>query len=362
MLKDRSILGKWVGQMGRCMAILGRCTLESLKAWWDKLCNIGPQYGYYPNPSKTVLIVKGMEHMPKAKVLFGDSGIKFSSEGERHLGAVIGTSKFKETYVKTKVDSWVLDVKQLASIGEEEPQLAYSGFTKGLCHRWKYVQRTIAGIGHLFQPLENAIRDVFIPAIVGRKISDADRTLFALPLRYGGLGIQDPTETSDEEFYASCEISEELTTMILKQNTSIDQLDKIKMKTRKAALKQRRETQFKEVYKSLYDEASNEQKKSLEMSCEKGSYSWLSALPLQSLGYILNKGEFRDAICLRYNWTIPNVHETCGGCGRKNDINHALICKTGGYVSFRHDALKDTEADLLRGGTRPFFSGLWISS
>ena len=136
--------------------------------------------------------------------------------------------------------------------------------------------------------------------------------------------------------------------MILNQNTLIDQLDKIKMKTRKAALKRRRETQFKEVYKSLYDVASDEQKKSLEMSCEKGSYSWLSALPLQSLGYILNKAEFHDAICLRYNWTIPNVHETCAGCGKKNDINHALICKTGGYVSFRHDALKETEADLLK--------------
>ena len=32
----------------------------------------------------------------------------------------------------------------------------------------------------------------------------------------------------------------------------------------------------------------------------------------------------------------------------KNDINHTLICKSGGYVIFRHNKMRDTEAELLR--------------
>ena len=83
------------------------------------------------------------------------------------------------------------------------------------------------------------------------------------------------------------------------------------------------------------------------MACEKGSSSWLSALPLKSYGYCLNKSEFRDAVALRYGWCIPNVPSFCA-CGAKNDINHNLSCKKGGYIIYRHNIIRDTEADLLR--------------
>ena len=115
-----------------------------------------------------------------------------------------------------------------------------------------YVQRTISGISHLFHPLETAIRNTFIPAILGRPVSDIDRIRLALPLRHGGLGVQDPTETSDVEFRASCEITEHLTQMIYDQDEDIQHLDKMKMKIRKAAMKLNRDRHFKEVYKTLW--------------------------------------------------------------------------------------------------------------
>ena len=34
-------------------------------------------------------------------------------------------------------------------------------------------------------------------------------------------------------------------------------------------------------------------------------------------------------------------------CGNRNNLNHILTCKKGGYVSMRHNALPDTEAKLL---------------
>ena len=36
--------------------------LESLANWWNMLTNVGPQFGYFPNAKKTVLIVKGKEN------------------------------------------------------------------------------------------------------------------------------------------------------------------------------------------------------------------------------------------------------------------------------------------------------------
>ena len=38
----------------------------------------------------------------------------------------------------------------------------------------------------------------------------------------------------------------------------------------------------------------------MEQGREKGSGAWLNALPLLSVGYTLNKQEFRDSVCLRY--------------------------------------------------------------
>ena len=92
---------------------------------------------------------------------------------------------------------------------------------------------------------------------------------------------------------------------------------------------------------------SESKKRAFSMASEKGSSSWLSALPLRSLGYCLNKKDFRDSLLLRYNWPIPDVCKHCA-CGMKNSVDHALSCKKGGYVTFRHDVLVETEAELLR--------------
>ena len=323
--------------------------LETIFSWWQKICEIGPDYGYFPNASKCVLIVKNEETLEKAKTTFGsDCKIEFTLEGERHLGAVVGSSAFKEEYVKEKIRRWTQDIIQLAQLAEEEPQLAYAAYTKGLCHRWKYVQRTVPDISPLFAPLETAISQHLIPALTGRLISANDRMRLALPLRFGGLGIQDPTDTSDAEYTASTFITEELTDLIFKQDPDIQSLDHAKMKERRSDVKAQREKKFQEIYTSLHTSANDQEKRALEMSREKGSYSWLSALPLQELGYTLNKVEFQDALSLRFNWHLQTLPKKCGGCGSKNNTDHALSCKTGGYVSFRHDAVRDVEAELLK--------------
>ena len=64
--------------------------LSSLRAWYDELSCRGPDYGYYPAPSKTVLVV-GPSDIQQASELFGDLGIKVVSGG-RFLGGFIGES------------------------------------------------------------------------------------------------------------------------------------------------------------------------------------------------------------------------------------------------------------------------------
>ena len=96
----------------------------------------------------------------------------------------------------------------------------------------------------------------------------------------------------------------------------------------------------------LYKEMCPRMKHMIELANEKGASSWLTSLPLVDFGFVLNKQEFRDALYLRYGFTLSNIPRYCV-CGTLNSIDHTLICKRGGYVSMRHNLMRDLEAKLL---------------
>ena len=85
----------------------------------------------------------------------------------------------------------------------------------------------------------------------------------------------------------------------------------------------------------------------VQLASEKGASSWLTALPVKEFGYLLNKQQFSDAICLRYNLKLKDCPKVCA-CGSDFSVNHALICKKGGYVSMRHNWLRDELAKMMR--------------
>ena len=127
------------------------------------------------------MILKDATLLDRANELFAAEGVTITTEGDRHIGAVIGSESFKTKYVSSKVAKWIVDVEELATIAKEEPQSALSAYNTGLSHRSTFIQRTVQGISDLFTPLEESIREVLIPAIVGRPVSDLERRLLALP-------------------------------------------------------------------------------------------------------------------------------------------------------------------------------------
>ena len=252
----------------------------------------------------------------------------------------------KINYVKEKVDKWIEDLEELAKLAVDEPQIALSAYTKGLCHRWAFIQRTIPGISTLFLPLEHCIRETFIPAIIGRKVSDIERRIISLPVRYGGLGIPNPVETSEREYSASKEITMDLTDLIYRQEQNISLFDFEKQENTIKDLKKNKESYLNNLFKETLERIDDvTTKRALMLSTEKGSGSWLTVLPLEKHGFCLNKQEFRDALCLRYGWNIPQMPAFCG-CGQKNTMDHTLICKKGGYVAMRHNNLRDLNAEM----------------
>jgi len=53
---------------------------------------------------------------------------------------------------------------------------------------------------------------------------------------------------------------------------------------------------------NVKDRLPDDLKRQAEVASEKGASSWLSVLPIGEHGFHLHKGEFRDALRLRYNW------------------------------------------------------------
>ena len=68
-------------------------------------------FGYYHNASKTHLIVK-QEYVQSAKDLFEGTGLAVIADGDRYLGAAIGTRAYIEQYLKNKISEFIGEVNK----------------------------------------------------------------------------------------------------------------------------------------------------------------------------------------------------------------------------------------------------------
>ena len=297
-------------------------------------------------------------HKDEAKALFEGTDVVITEEGKKYLGSAIGKPTFIESYVKTKVTSWVEELERLSSIAITQPHAAFAAFTHGLTSRWTYLARTTPHIEDFIKPLEEAIRKVFLPNLTGRNaFSDTERDLLALPVRLGGLGIFDPSKRSAVH-YATCEtIATPLVQLIIEQSPAYTpEVKAAQTRMRSNARKVHRQYEAR-MASDLNESLPTKQQKSLAICSEKGASSWLSALPISENGFALHKGAFRDALCLRYGWQPSHLPSHCV-CGQHFSVEHALSCPRGGFPSIRHNELRDITADLMGGvchsvGTEP---------
>ena len=79
-------------------------TLQDLSQSWLSLTELGPQYNYFPNASKMILLVTE-KHQEMAERMFQNCDISIVTEGACVLGSPIGTSEFVSNWVDSKVQS-----------------------------------------------------------------------------------------------------------------------------------------------------------------------------------------------------------------------------------------------------------------
>ena len=95
--------------------------LVSLHKFFTTLIKEGEKYGYHVNEKKSWLILKNENDRNKAKSICSDLSIKITTEGQRHLGAALGSESFKEAYVNEKVAEWHKELEHLSIIDKSQP-------------------------------------------------------------------------------------------------------------------------------------------------------------------------------------------------------------------------------------------------
>ena len=338
---DLSVIQSWFADDATAAG-----SISKLRDWWDALATLGPMFGYHVNASKTHLVVKD-SLLSTASAVFADTKVNITSDGRPHLGVALGTSSFTEVFVKRKVEGWSEELLHLSSIAETHPQAAYAGFTHGLVSKWTYLTRTIKDVGPLLQPLEDIIKTKFLPALSGKPApSDEMRDLFGLPCRLGGLGIVNPTRIAAAEYAASKDTTDPIVRSILYHNGNYtsemlaDQLSVL------AEIKSRNRSRLSSAAANLRSLLSPEFQRAMDLAQEKGASTWLTVLPVEEFGFSLHKGAFRDALALRYGWSLHNTPSTCS-CGTTYSVEHALSCAKGGYPTIRHNEIRDFTAHLM---------------
>ena len=321
----------------------GAGTAIQLKKWWDTLIEDGPEYGYHPKDDKCWLITNP-ENEEIIREIFKETEINITTEGKRHLGAVVGSRSYLDEYVNEKVEEWVKEIINLADFATTQPQASYAVYTFGLKHRWTYFLRTLPDIQDLLQPLEEVITKFLLPALVDHKCSPLEREILALPVKKGGIGVTNPCIEATLEY----SVSRKVTTLLVEQiQEQIHELpdDSGVHELKQMARKEKNDT-LNVMAKSVIDSAPPRMKGMIELASEKSASSWLTVVPVSEMDLNLNKREFRDALNLRYDWPFKDNPTRCA-CGDLFNIDHAMISKKGGFIIQRHNELRDLEAELL---------------
>jgi hypothetical protein len=318
--------------------------LISIKVWLTDLINRGPSYGYYPEPKKSYLVVKE-KFKDVAEEIFGDLGVKIVT-GQRFLGGYIGDIEAKQIHVQEKIANWCEQLSTLATIAANQPQVAYSAFVKSIQHEWQFFHRVVPDIESAFEPLEVLIKTKLLPAIFGSHISHSERQLFSLPVRLGGLDVQDPTSTASTTYRMARNSTKVICNSLRKAETFTQANHEAQLRSSRAEKKiqdkQRNTATFNDV---IGDFGPLQQRAVCEIPQEKMS-AWLTVLPIAKQHFDLSPNEFRDALSLRYRRSLMNAPTHCDGCGEPFTMTHSLDCKKGGLVTQRHNEIRDALGDL----------------
>ena len=206
--------------------------------------------------------------------MFSDTKINVTTEGKRHLGAVIGSNDFRTKYVNEKVTEWCSELKILSEFAKSQPQAAYAAFCFGEQNKFSYFLRTIPEMNDLMKPVDEIVQNFLLPAIIVEAISEKEKELCSLPVRSGGLDIPLFSEKTCNEIENSLTITAPLVALIIAQGTSLTSAAEVKEATK--IITQRKIEQLTNKSSKIEANLDPDTKRKVTQAKEMGASSWLT--------------------------------------------------------------------------------------
>eukprot|EP01068_Selenidium_serpulae_P014189 Selendium_serpulae@DN6067_c0_g1_i8.p1 len=186
-------------------------------------------------------------------------------------------------------NGWEKEMMAITELGVEYPQEAYCILTHSTQHKWKYAQRVGGITPKLFEEIESILTNKFLTSILEEELSTDIRRFFALPARFGGLGISEPSSEIMLSFNDSKKQSSYLASRLLNSvdEFSIAEHTSCVKEGRSESVTIKRQMNLMEVDLLLPRFTSLKQraiKRAIRMET-----SWLTSIPLEADGFTLSQ-------------------------------------------------------------------------
>ena len=106
-------------------------TLETIHERWISLLAQGPKFGYFPNASILILLVKS-EYYEWALQIFEGCGVNVTTDAIMYLGGYDGPRETCDQPPRGKVSTLITHLEKLSELAEAEPHAAFSFFVSHL--------------------------------------------------------------------------------------------------------------------------------------------------------------------------------------------------------------------------------------
>ena len=224
-------------------------------------------------------------------------------------------------------------------VAKRYPQTAYAGLARSLQSEWMYLQRVTPDVGAHFLPVEQAIATKFLPALLD--LTEAEvaplRSLLALPVKLGGLGIPDPQDTNAGCHAASLQSTDYLQQSLLSGQDLCALRHKAEASAGQRSARRSKTKEQQAALDAILEASTPTDARRIKRSAETGA--WLTSLPSLLNGTELSAEEFRDSLRLRLGITPASLPHRCDGCGDRFTLDHAMSCRKGGLILLRHNDL-----------------------
>ena len=164
--------------------------------------------------------------------------------------------------------------------------------------------------------VESVLGNKLIPAMFGGDHPDVPDELLALNPKDGGLGIESPLSIATDQYSASKFKTQIHTETIINQECVMRDETSNGMSSKEISEQDRQERTARRKQRVKQIEIPDHLKQWVEQAKDEGASSWLNTLPIREQQLDLNKGQFVDAVRLRYNQPLKNLPSHCP-CGSK---------------------------------------------